>query len=468
MSLHTMAAFLHTTARPSRAARYSKRSRCRTHCWRQFLLRLTFDENEGESGKIDFSDLGIRYLGTLYEGLLGYDVRFADRDLAIAGDEYVPASPKQDVAIKVGEPYLITPQGGRKVSGTYFTPSFVVRRLIDEALVPTLKKHLDRVAELPPENAFTAMLEFRIVDPAMGSGHFLLDALDETANRMNTFLRDNPRITATPLLLARDNVTEIGKRYGIDRAGERVGDFELLRRIVLKNCIYGVDMAPMAVELAKLGLWLHAFVPALPLSYLGHTLRRGNSLLGVVGTELDDQFGGKQPKLFWSAIRAKLDDALPPAREIAARGDLSLHDVEESGHLQRSLEERLAPLQRAYHAYAARAFAQEARGPLEENLIGDIVEGKLLGSIARSAKGSIETTAVTTSSLVDRAVGVARKFDAFHWELAFPEVFSASAQASMSCSVTRRGKRLQSSGSGFTRATSLESSHSSRNTSRLV
>lgn len=392
------------------------------------LLRLTFDDRDGESGKIDFSDLGIRYLGTLYEGLLAYDVRFADRDLALGDDEYVAAKAGDAVAVRRSEPYLITPQGGRKVSGTYFTPPFVVRRLIDEALRPALETHLERVASLPPQSQFAAMLEFRVVDPAMGSGPFLVDALDAIADRMNSFLRDNPGIAAKALTDAREHVTAMGKRFGIEDAGERVGDFLLLRRIVLKHCIYGVDLAPMAVELAKLSIWLHAFVPALPLSYLGHNLQHGDSLLGVVGTELDERFGGvgtgAQPKMFWPGIRQLLDDALAPARAIANRGDLSLPDVEESERLQHELEERLAPLRRAYDAYAARVFAHEARGPLEEGLIGDIVSRKDLGSVERRVMGSAKAITVELDEVVNGAVVIAREHHALHWELAFPEVFS--------------------------------------------
>src|SRR5579875_2554529 len=391
------------------------------------LLRLAFDEDRGAPGKIDFSDLGIRYLGTLYEGLLSYDVRFADSNLALTDDGYVAARKGDEVAVATGEPYLITPQGGRKVSGTYFTPPFIVRRLIEEALLPTLDKHLERVSTLPADRAFAAMLEFRVVDPAMGSGHFLVDALDAIADRLNTFLRDNPHIQATPLKEARDHVNEIGKRYGIEQAGERVGDFDLLRRIVLKHCIYGVDLAPMAVELAKLSLWLHAFVPALPLSYLGHTLQHGNSLLGVIGAELDERFGGgapgTQPRMFWPTIRDRLDDALEPARAIATRGDLSLADIDESDRLQHELEKRLAPLRRAYDAYAARTFAEEARGPLDENLLGDIIGGKRLGSIQRHVHGSATTQKINLDDLVDHSVTIARSHKAFHWELAFPEVF---------------------------------------------
>jgi phosphoheptose isomerase len=75
------------------------------------------------------------------------------------------------------------------------------------------------------------MRDFCVIDPAMGSGHFLLDAVDAIANQMNTFLRDNASVAAKALEVAREHVTAMGKRYGIENAGEHVGDFELLRRM---------------------------------------------------------------------------------------------------------------------------------------------------------------------------------------------------------------------------------------------
>ena len=234
------------------------------------LLALAFDDQDGQRGKIDFADLGVRHLGTLYEGLLTYSVLIADEDLGLdSNDMYVPTKKGKEVVIHAGEPYLATPRGGRKTTGSYYTPSFVVLRLIDKALRPTLEEHLLKVAQLPADQQWKAMLDFRILDPAMGSGHFLVDALDTVTDRLARFLRDNPRISTKPVEEARSQMTAIGKKYGIEGLGKNVGDFEVLRRIVMRNCIYGVDLNPMAVELAKLSLWLHAFVPGLPLSFLG-------------------------------------------------------------------------------------------------------------------------------------------------------------------------------------------------------
>lgn len=373
------------------------------------LLKLTYDTDEdGESGKIDFADLGVRYLGTLYEGLLSFAVVIADRNLAAAPDGYRTAKKGDAVVVAMGSPYLITPNGGRKISGTYYTPSFVVRRLLNEALLPALERHLARVGALPLAEQWAAMLDFRVVDPAMGSGHFLVDALDTIAERMATFLASRP-IAAKPYAQAREAVTACGREYGIPDAGDRIPDFDLLRRIVLKNCIYGVDYKPMAVELAKLGLWLHAFVPALPLSYLGHTLRAGNSLVGVLGDEIEAVFRDRPAgvALFWHAIQGPLEDARAQARAIGERADVSLANIAESKELEAHSERATASLRHAYDAYACRVFSDNLSGPLEDYLFGDVLAG--------------DVDAATVAQLAG-VFDAATELAAFHWQIAFPEV----------------------------------------------
>ena len=292
------------------------------------LLSLGFDDQDGHRGKVDFGDLGVRHLGTLYEGLLSFSVRIAEVALAVDDEGlYVPAKARDEHVVEAGEIYVTSPKGGRKASGSHYTPTFVVRRLLDNALQPVLERHLAEVGKAPPEEQWSAMLGFHVVDPAMGSGHFLVDALDVIANRFAKFLADNPRIDAAPIKEAREQITAIGKKYGIESLGLTIGDFELLRRIVMRNCIYGVDLNPMAVELAKLSLWLHAFVPGLPLSFLGHNLRHGNALVGVVGPEIAQQVGGH---LFGDAVSEALADALEHAKRLTSLSDLSYEEVKKS------------------------------------------------------------------------------------------------------------------------------------------
>ncbi|MGB0093390.1 MAG: hypothetical protein WBP81_12785 [Solirubrobacteraceae bacterium] len=107
-----------------------------------------------------------------------------------------------------------------------------------------------------------------------------------------------------------------------------VRDVELLKRVVLKRSIYGVDQNLMAVELAKLGLWLDAFVPGLPLSYLDHNLKHGNSLVGVVGDEVRDALTPERGTLEGSRVDRDLEAATEQARAAVERVELRLQDIE--------------------------------------------------------------------------------------------------------------------------------------------
>ena len=382
------------------------------------LLDLAFDQECERRGKVDFGDLGVRHLGTLYEGLLSYSIQIADEDLTTDQDGlYIPAKKGTNVVVKAGDPYLTSPKGGRKNSGSYYTPAIVVRSLIDGTLRPNLEAHLKRVEELPPEQQWDAMLDYRIVDPAMGSGHFLVDALDTVSDRLSRFLKDHPRISAEPIARARKQITKIGKRYGLESLGDGVGDFELLRRTVMRRCIYGIDQNPMAVELAKVGLWLHAFVPGLPLSYLGHNLRHGNALVGIVGDEIEEQLEGK---LFGTAVSNTLDSALAQAKRLAALGDLSLDEVKASEKAQSALEVATVELRNALDAYSCRVFATgnpdlspaervRGRSALER---GTGLQEVLTGTVSGVEKKQIEN-----------AKKRGRELSALHWQLAFPEVF---------------------------------------------
>ncbi len=382
------------------------------------LLSLGFDEQDGHRGKVDFGDLGVRHLGTLYEGLLSFSIRVAEVPLTVDADGFfVPAKAKDEPIVAAGELYVTSPKGGRKASGSHYTPTFVVRRLLENALQPVLERHLDDVAKEAPEEQWAAMLAFHVVDPAMGSGHFLVDALDVIANRFAKFLAENPRVDAGPVKAARDQITAIGKEFGIEFLGESIGDFELLRRIVMRNCIYGVDLNPMAVELAKLSLWLHAFVPGLPLSFLGHNLRHGNALVGLVGKEIADKVGGG---LFGGAVSAALQEALAHARRLASLSDLSRVEIKRSESAQGALETATTPLMETFDAYACRVFARNddlsSRSEREMGRASLEFEDGLVRVLERTIKGEQKRQ-------IRKAQEVARSFDAFHWQLAFPEVF---------------------------------------------
>ena len=381
----------------------------------QALYDLAIDGDAEGSGKVDFGDLGVRHLGTVYEGLLSYQVTIADTDLAIdatnAAEPYVPATHGAEVKVRAGEPYVQSPQGTRKATGSYYTPAFAVTRLVAAAVGPTVDRHLAALRGLPEDEAGSLLLDLRICDPAMGSGHFLVAALDLITERLSEFLTERrlPTVVAE-VQRARDQITTSGRAYGAEGLGERISDIDLLRRLVLKRCIYGVDLNPMAVELAQLSLWLHAFVPGLPLSYLGHTLRCGNSLVGVAGRELEEALehsGG----LFASAVTDSLTAALDDARAIGSITDLELREVEESEARQAKLEKDTEGVRTVYDLYTAAPFDGDGVGR-DQLFLGTDLRAILGGQIPS-----------TWTEAIGRADALLTEHRAFHWQLSFPEVF---------------------------------------------
>jgi hypothetical protein len=374
------------------------------------LHGLAVDTAADDSGKVDFGALGVRHIGNLYEGLLSYEVAIADGDLTIDESDpirpYVGARKGDDVAVRDGEPYMRSPRGGRKASGSYYTPEFVVDRVVGGSVAPAFDRHLLSVQEGDPTTRGERLWDFRVCDPAMGSGHFLVSVVDALSERIERALPDLP-VVAEEMERARAAVRHATSAAGAAEIAE-VKDIDLLRRLVLKRCIYGVDLNPMAVELAQLSMWLHAFVPGLPLSYLGHTLRVGNSLVGLVGGELEAFFDAR-PGLFTSPLRARLEAALGPAREIGASGDLELHEIERSRERQHELDRITGELQPLFDLFAA------------DPLVSGTVRARILsGELMEVLDGKVD---LETGRMIAKSAEVARGLCAFYWLLAFPEVF---------------------------------------------
>jgi hypothetical protein len=372
------------------------------------LYHLGFDRVEEDAGRIDYSDLEIRHLGDIYEGLLQFEADRAAEDLAYdaRSDSYVPAEDGAEVSVPAGAVYLRGRSGGRKASGSYYTPQIVVRHLVDEALGPVHDDHLGEVAKLldhgDEEGASRLLFSFRVCDPAMGSGHFLVDALDVLTDRIAAFLSERP---IKPVRSTLNQLREVVQTQARDLpAGvlAEIRDVELLKRVVLKRSIYGVDLNPMAVELAKLALWLDAFVPGLPLSFLDHNLKRGNSLVGVIGDEVREALTPEQATIDdpWH-IADSLDRATDRAREAVERVELRLQDVEAAEEAEHERRDALREVEALYHRWTAESF----------NLPG--------------ARGRISERDTLEAANDEReAAKVAAEQHFFHWPLEFPEVFA--------------------------------------------
>lgn len=257
------------------------------------LRALVIDDNteDGVPGMVDFRSLSVREFGTIYEGLLESSLSVAEQDLTVdKKGAWVPAKKDDEILAKAGEVYFHSASGERKSTGSYYTPSFVVDHLIERSVEPALKNHLEKVKEKlvagDQAAAYDMFFDFRVADLAMGSGHFLVAAIDKIETVMRAFLLEpGNEIEGVEAELKR--LEEAAKeRLGVDEAAyAEIERASLLRRQIARRCIYGLDINPLAVELTRLAIWIHTFVPGLPMSSLEHGLVCANSLTGIASAE---------------------------------------------------------------------------------------------------------------------------------------------------------------------------------------
>jgi hypothetical protein len=355
-------------------------------------------------GPIDFRSLSVREFGTIYEGLLESELSVAETPLATdRNGVYLPAREGDAVEVAAGEVYLHNQSGVRKSTGSYFTKPFAVEHLIAHAVEPTLGEHLQRVKAVLDvgrhADAAEMLFDFRVADIAMGSGHFLTAVVDHLEARYTSFLTEHP-------------IPEVSRELDLLRraANEALGPLAdtveiensaLLRRLIARRCVYGVDLNPLSVELARVGMWIHTFVPGLPLSFLDHNLAVGNSLTGIGTIEeatAELVSDGVQGSLFDDPLRDDLRKAEEPLRRLATIADATVADVAEA---------------RDAAAAAERAVDQVAG-------LFDLVVAARTGEAAAPSITSMDEIQTLETA---HAREVVEKMRALHFPVAFPEVF---------------------------------------------
>jgi len=367
---------------------------------------LLSDVEGGGLQPVDFRSLGVREFGTIYEGLLESELSVADQDLALDNKgSYVPVRGKAAPVVRKGEIYLHDRSGARKASGSYFTKSFAVEHLLDRALTPALADHLKRVAKMDEAGAAEAFFDFRVADIAMGSGHFLVAAIDRIEKAFTDYLAEGGARGAVRIREELRRLEEAARKQLGEMADQMAfEDSQLLRRLIARRCIYGVDINPLSVELARLAIWIHTFVPGLPLSVLDHNLVNGDALVGV-GTvaEIREAFEATSTALFPVDADNLLGQAAQSLRRFANLADASLGDVA-----------------------AARAAMEEARILVgDTRALCDIITAARLDKDVRYQFENWERDRATiqASPARHRALEVLAGLKVFHFPVAFPEVF---------------------------------------------
>ena len=313
---------------------------------------------------VNFRDLSVAQLGTLYERLL----------------ERRPVARNGAVMAQL-QPYA------RKDTGSYYTPPELVRLIVEQALGPLVQEREERFRELAavlgresgasdPRDLATrrgeltavdpadAVLQLKTLDPAMGSGHFLVAALDYLTAEVDRLAglgaevadwlpEDDPYVSPLQGRIAsiRADIRRQADENGWEVAADDLTDRAIIRKIVLKRCIYGVDLNPLAVELAKMSLWLHSFTVGAPLSFLDHHLRCGDALVGgwLAQTEEDIHAVGQ---LFAGNVIASLTAAANEIQSIEQLNDTDIAEVKESAARFHAMEQTVQPLRNIVRFFA--------------------------------------------------------------------------------------------------------------------
>ncbi len=359
------------------------------------LLARSKGEGVGKAF-VDYSSLDVRHLGSIYEGLLEYKLRVADQETAAirrrGREEWVSASEAQGKKVlervQPGQLYLVTDRGERKATGSFYTPDYIVKYIVENTLGPLIaeKKKDD-------EDPIQAILSLKVLDPAMGSGHFLVEATDRLAHALIEALGGSP---------------------------DAEDDIRWARREVVERCIYGVDLNPLAVELAKLSLWLHTVAEGKPLNFLDHHLKVGNSLIGAHVEDLsslpvskkgagakEGEIVARQMSLFEQRLNEMLPGMLGKVLEITKQPSDKLEHIRAKEAADRAIAELKAPFKAAADLWVSTYFGNEVKPTEYDEALEHIGEREKL----------------LTLPAVQRARQIADDKGFFHWEMEFPEVF---------------------------------------------
>lgn len=350
-------------------------------------------QTEFDYGTIDYADLEVRQLGDIYEGLLGGHL---------------------EVAAGTNRLLLLGEHKALQESGTFYTPDWVVKFLVERTLEPLIATiELDAsiknaITIQRRDNSFAnRVLALNVVDPAMGSGHFLVRATEWLADQIvyHPTTRFHTDDSVSPGLTEQTEISH-------------------WRRRVVEHCIYGVDLNPLAVELAKLSLWLTCIASEEPLNFLDHHLRKANALVGAelanLGTlsVIPEQEQDQTRLSLGADLSSNVAAALQEISTIEGQDSSTIEIVKSK---EKRWSEKVLPCLQPYKDIANIWIAAIAGLPITQfdySSIGDLTMQALKGS--RKAAADLAQLLLQHKPELNK---ILNEMQPCHWELEFPEAF---------------------------------------------
>lgn len=382
-------------------------------------------ERDGEP--VDYASLGVRHLGHIYETLMEFVVRQADRDIMLLEDRggvrEVSSRAESTYSYKKNDIYIASKAGyvSRKSTGSYYTPEKVVEFLVRRGLEPILQERERLIGDdlrlyggqRTDERRAVCMdrlLDIQVLDPAMGSGHFLVEVLNQITGWATGVLEKYPN---HPLLgeIEKDRklIISTQKEQGITINQSLLTHDVLLKRRIMKRCIFGVDVNPLAVELARVSLWLDSFAIGVPLTYLNHHIKAGDSTIGAWRSDI----GGAKGRLLddWMDATDRIGDII---ERVSHSADVTIQQVRSSEDAYDEYERMMASHKTMLDVYCA--------AQIDDRTIPKMARKNLPGYARRFADQNVgdedmRHTLAETRDLRDR-------HGFFHWELEMMDAFT--------------------------------------------